>query len=310
MTTQRDRGSSKRWPFTRPMPATSPSAGVRSISSSTGRRRRCAAMTSGPYSTKVPGSQRSSTFSRAVRWAVCRRRATASGRAASRVCACRCSTSARSGRTRARSTCAPASAAVPSTALSSSTTSGDPSYTVSPAATCTARTIPPTGAATTCSIFIASMTRSWAAAGTASPGETSIATTVPCMGARTTTASSHATGGTTDAVFPCTSTASGSCGSTLAPARPAVISTCRRGCGPSSTRSSCRCSSTKRVVTAKLASAGWRRRFRRNGRFVDTPSVRNSERARHVLATTPAKSVAVLRTTTLASSESKLVLGR
>src|SRR5947208_16501892 len=67
MTTQRDRGSSKRWPFTRPMPATSPSAGVRSISSSTGRRRRCAAMTSGPYSTKVPGSQRSSTFSRAVR---------------------------------------------------------------------------------------------------------------------------------------------------------------------------------------------------------------------------------------------------
>ena len=50
------------------MPATRPSAGVRAIRSSTVRRRRCAAITSGPYSTKVPGSQRSSTFSRAVRW--------------------------------------------------------------------------------------------------------------------------------------------------------------------------------------------------------------------------------------------------
>ena len=39
-----------------PMPPTMPSAGVRSISSSTARRRRCAAITSGPYSTKVPSS--------------------------------------------------------------------------------------------------------------------------------------------------------------------------------------------------------------------------------------------------------------
>ena len=55
-------------PLTRPMPATRPSAGVRSIRSSSGRRRRCAAIASGPYSTKLPGSQRSSMFSRAVRW--------------------------------------------------------------------------------------------------------------------------------------------------------------------------------------------------------------------------------------------------
>ena len=52
------RGASRRTapPFTRPMPATRPSAGVRAIRSSSVRRRRCAAITSGPYSTKVPGS--------------------------------------------------------------------------------------------------------------------------------------------------------------------------------------------------------------------------------------------------------------
>src|SRR5437899_2110676 len=43
--------------------------------SSIARRCRCAATTSGAYSTKLPGSQRSATFSRAVRWAVFRRRA-------------------------------------------------------------------------------------------------------------------------------------------------------------------------------------------------------------------------------------------
>ena len=38
-----------------------------------------------PYSTKLPGSTRSSRFSRAVRWLVLRRRATASGRLPSSV---------------------------------------------------------------------------------------------------------------------------------------------------------------------------------------------------------------------------------
>ena len=42
--------------------------GVWAISSSTARRRRCAAITSGPYSMNEPASHRSSTFSRAVRW--------------------------------------------------------------------------------------------------------------------------------------------------------------------------------------------------------------------------------------------------
>ena len=49
------------------MPPTSPSAGVLAIRSSSSRRRRWAAMTSGPYSTNEPSSTRSATFSRAVR---------------------------------------------------------------------------------------------------------------------------------------------------------------------------------------------------------------------------------------------------
>ena len=69
----------------RPTPVTMPSPGVFSISSSRVRRARCAASTSAPYSTNVPGSQRSSTFSRAVRCCVARRRATASGPLASSV---------------------------------------------------------------------------------------------------------------------------------------------------------------------------------------------------------------------------------
>ena len=46
--------------------------------------RRRADSTSEPYSTNVSGSHRSSMFSRAVRWPVARRRATAFGRAASK----------------------------------------------------------------------------------------------------------------------------------------------------------------------------------------------------------------------------------
>ncbi len=86
------------------MPATIPSAGVFLTRSSIVRRRRCAAITSAPYSTKVPGSHRSSIFSRVVRCPVLRRRATASGRAASSPSPCRSTTSARSGRTRSRFT--------------------------------------------------------------------------------------------------------------------------------------------------------------------------------------------------------------
>ena len=94
---------SKRFPLTAPSPVTSPSAGVFLIKSSIDRRRRCAATTSGQYSTKVPGSQSSSIFSRAVRCRVFLRRATASGRAASSPTRCRSCTSARSARARSKS---------------------------------------------------------------------------------------------------------------------------------------------------------------------------------------------------------------
>ena len=65
--------------LTLPMPVTMPSAGVLRIRSSSARRLRCAAKASAPYSTKLPASQRSAMFSRAVRRPA-RRRATASGR--------------------------------------------------------------------------------------------------------------------------------------------------------------------------------------------------------------------------------------
>ncbi len=76
-------------PLTVPMPATMPSAGVSRIRSSMLRRLRCAAIASAPYSTKLPGSTRAATFSRAVRWPVRRRRATASGPRSSRPSAWR-----------------------------------------------------------------------------------------------------------------------------------------------------------------------------------------------------------------------------
>ena len=81
---------------------TSPSAGVRSISSCLARRRSWAAKISGPYSTNVPSSTRSSRFSRAVRWPRSWRLATASGRAASRPSAWRSRTASRSSRSRRR----------------------------------------------------------------------------------------------------------------------------------------------------------------------------------------------------------------
>src|SRR3954471_10430346 len=76
----------------------SPSAGGRSIRSCSSRRWRCAAIAKRPYSTKLPGSTRSSTFSRAVRPPFSWRFATASGRASSRVSARRASRSCKSWR--------------------------------------------------------------------------------------------------------------------------------------------------------------------------------------------------------------------
>ena len=143
--------SSNSSPLTRPIPATRPSAGVRSIRSSTARRCRCAAMASGPYSTKDPGSNRSATFSRAVRCPVLRRRATASGRASSTVVAWRRCTSARSARMWSRSIARDSYASSAGISRSSMWTAGCPSGTVSPSATARSRTTPPAGAAITCS---------------------------------------------------------------------------------------------------------------------------------------------------------------
>ena len=149
---------------------TMPSAGVVSISSSSVLRRRRAATTSGPYSTKLPGSTRSSMFSRAVRWPVLRRRATASGRASSQ------------GQAVALQHLGQVGADVvevdglllgarrrPPTSASSRKASGWPSKTVSPTATVIWRTTPETSAAITCSIFMASMIISAWPARTSSP---------------------------------------------------------------------------------------------------------------------------------------------
>src|SRR4029077_11019560 len=90
--------SPKSSPLTRAVPPTSPSAGVRAIRSSSSRRPRWAAIAKRPYSTKLPASTRSATFSRAVRPPPAWRRSTASVRAWSSVSARRASSSARSSR--------------------------------------------------------------------------------------------------------------------------------------------------------------------------------------------------------------------
>ena len=96
---QRARSGPNRSPLTVPMPPTRPSAGVLAMRSARSRRRRWAAITSGPYSTNEPSSTRSATFSRAVRRPRSRRRATASGRDSSSPAAWRSIDSARSART-------------------------------------------------------------------------------------------------------------------------------------------------------------------------------------------------------------------
>ena len=124
-------------PLTLPMPLIMPSVGnLRDDLVDRQRRsprRRSRAL---PYSTNVPGSQRSSMFSRAVRWLVLRRRATASGRAASSVTAWRSMhlRRGRGGRRRGRPRRSSAATRSP-TSPGSTNTSGWPSKTVSPTAT-------------------------------------------------------------------------------------------------------------------------------------------------------------------------------
>src|SRR5690606_908801 len=170
------------WPATVPVPPTRPSAGVRSISSSTGRRRRWAAMASGPYSTKLPGSRRSARFSRAVRCPVRRRRATASGRASSNPISWRRRTSARSARSGLGSW-PPSSASISAGSPGVIRASRSPACTTWPTSTRTSATVPGAVASTACSIFMDSMTTTGAPAPTDVPVGVA-RTTVPWRGDR------------------------------------------------------------------------------------------------------------------------------
>ena len=203
-------------PSTVPTPATRPSAGVRAIRSSSDRRRRCAAMTSGPYSTKLPGSTRSATFSRVVRCPVLRRRATPSGRLSSRPASWRSTTSARSALGAASPSpargvppagwAAPAGAApagvaragvaregvtsagrapAGAAAVSSTTASRSPDPTASPGATTTLPIVPAAPASTTYSIFMDSTITTGDDGSTRVPGAATTRTTDPRSGERT-----------------------------------------------------------------------------------------------------------------------------
>ena len=183
----RVRSSANRSPLTSPIPATSPSPGVFSIRSARSRRRRCAAMTSGPYSIKLPSSTRSATFSRAVRLPRRRRFATASGRAASSPPSWRSMTSVRSGRSRPVGSANAEEISGGGSVASSPESTGSPSdiktsptASVEPSTTAIDATTPSAGATTSWCIFIDSTSARAPPNRTASPGRANNATTVPC----------------------------------------------------------------------------------------------------------------------------------
>src|SRR6185369_9293879 len=183
MTTARDRSPPNASRLMLPMPVTMPSAGVLRIRSSSSRRRRCAAYPSAPYSTKLPASQRSAMFSRAVRRPRACRLATASGRAASASSASRARSSSRSARTRS----APARGAMSSPvgsadAAGRTVASTDPASTTSPTSWRNDSTTPSLVEWTSCSIFIDSTTATSAPRRTLAPTSTASATTLPASG--------------------------------------------------------------------------------------------------------------------------------
>ena len=164
-------------------PATSPSAGVLAIKSSSERRLRCAATASAPYSTKLPASTKSAMFSRAVRRPLLCRLATAAARPSSRVSRWRWATSSRSARELSSSTAAVADSLSAPIPVRVKTNSGSPVPTTWPAVTRFRTVRSAAGATSTCSIFIASSTTSWLPAPNSTPaGATS--TTVPANWAR------------------------------------------------------------------------------------------------------------------------------
>ena len=149
-------------PLTRPMPATRPSAGVRAISSS----QRAAAALRGDRERAVLDERArvAEVVDVLARGALARRapaRDRVGPRRVERERRAGASTSARSGRIASRST-PPPRRRTPSRRRRRPRRgpAGCPSKTVSPTATATWRTTPPTGASMTCSIFIASITSS------------------------------------------------------------------------------------------------------------------------------------------------------
>lgn len=228
-------------------------------------------------------------FSRAVRWPVLRRRATASGRFSSRKAAWRSRLSARSSRMASRSS------AVASAALSSCpsagaiSSSGSPSKMMSPTPTRSSSTAPAIGAPTRCSIFIASMTTSGAPARTLWPAAAMQATIAPCSGAGTGIKPSgvgpafrFGVAGSGAAAAPGRKTPSGST-PRRSRARLVFVPSPSRPDTDAAARSSPMRLSTKAVEIRSATKSRWSTIARRIGRFVSTPSTANSLRARRAL---------------------------
>ena len=151
------------------------------------RRCRWAAMASAPYSTKLPGSHTSATFSRAVRCPVAPALATASGRASSSPISCR----PHLGQVRPLVVEVEVAAATGGGSAHVHGLEHQEHVTFDDRVTYghseLRRTSPATTAAMTCSIFMASITTSAWPACTRSPATDSQLTMVPCMGAATAT---------------------------------------------------------------------------------------------------------------------------
>ena len=220
------------------VPASMPSAGVRSTRSSSDRRCRWAAMARAPYSTKLPSSHSWARFSRAVRRPVPCRLSTAA--AAALVPADRVAlehlgeigpdVSRGRRRPRRRRRRRPRRRGRRRAARRRSRR-------CRPAATAIVPTVPAVGAATTCSIFIASRTTRACPPRPRRPRRPRRTTTVP-----------GATAGTASSPRPCRGAGAGSAGSG------APTSTNR--CGRAAARISARWSSRKSVVSSPAANAG------------------------------------------------------
>ena len=145
-------------------------------------RLRCAATPKLPYSTNVPSSIRSATFSLAVRWPFAWRFATASLLDSSRNSSCRERNCSRSVRFPEAETAATATFVEALSEKHSASTS--PSPTDCPTVTKRAEIRHEVSVSTGCSIFMDSMTTISVPAATTSPTRTFTATTVPTSGER------------------------------------------------------------------------------------------------------------------------------